>query len=410
MKFKGVVMRILFAFITFFTLLLAQDIYEPFYKLKPHQLEDTSCKEGKKSKLCLHKELIYPDSSIVVNSVKTVLDLYTHKALTEYKKEQLSNYLEDVDLDNDPLFSGDYEYRNRLALFDYTDPIVTLSMDTYSYQGGAHGIEVINFINYDIDRKKELHLDDIVDFKNKEFMKIAEIAYRKSDHLLPNESLVEAGWMDDKFILSENFAVTTKGLLFHYNPYEIKSFAAGMTEFIIPYYKIEPFLRHKRLLELAKKDKKAKRVKKQFQIKNGTIYFTIEQLDTKEFKIDIDVDAATHLYQRVWFSLSFPQFQTTKYITKLQAKSVRRFKLYDIGSKIYSKETGLMKSKYPLLEAESQSSNFSLSFKVQVPKNVPYICINYRVTTFHDNLLKDDENLEYYDQQGFRVKRICLEK
>jgi len=402
-------MRIFFIFIVFMATLLGHGNYEPFYKLKPHLLEDTSCKKGKKAKLCFHKELKYPNSNILPSSIKNVVDIYIDKALKIYKGKTLADYLSDVDLDNDSYIFGTYEAIDHISLFDYNAPIVTIVDEYYNFQGGAHGIGGRNFVNYDIDTKKELSLNELVDFNNSKFLKIAEIAYRQSDKLLPDENLMDAGWLENSFVLAGNFAVTTKGLLFHYNPYEIKSYASGMSEFIIPYYKIVPFLRHKALQELATKSKKAKKITKEVQIKNGNINFTIEQISTREFSIDIETFIYTD--KKVWFSLSFPQFKTSKNITNLHADSAKSFKLYKIGSKIYSKESkGVIKSRYPLLEAVSKKGEINISFNVKMPNSVPYFCINYRVTTLHNNLLKDDENIEYFDQQGFRVKRICLEK
>ena len=256
-------------------------------------------------------------------------------------------------------------------------------------------------------KKKELKLSEVVDFNNSKFLKIAELSYKKSEKLLPNVDLTDAGWFENKFILSQNFAVTTKGLLFHYNPYEIKAFAYGMTNFIIPYNKIEPFLRHSALKELAKNYKIAKKITKEVQLKDGSVTFTIEQINAKEFKINIDTFLYTNL--KVWFSLSFPQLKTSKPISNLSSNSVKSFKIYKTGSKIYSKKIkGVIKSKYPLLEAVSKKSDFTLSFKIKIPNNLPYLCINYRVNTLHNSLLKDNENIEYFDQQDFKVNRLCF--
>ena len=45
------------------------------------------------------------------------------------------------------------------------------------------------------------------------------------------------------FALNDNFLVTPVGIRFLYNEYEIKSYAEGQTELLIPYNKIKSLLR-----------------------------------------------------------------------------------------------------------------------------------------------------------------------
>jgi hypothetical protein len=400
-------LRLLVFALAFCGLGMGQNIVEPFYKLKPVVQEHSECKSGAKTTLCFYKKLTLPTADILSKEIKPSIAKYIKKANESYKKESLATYLSDIDLDSDELFNGNYEVTESLELFDYNKPVITLMSAYYSYLGGAHGLGGRKFFNYDIEEKKELTLDDLVDFNNTQFRKIAELVYRKSDTFLPNETLLDACWLEDNFYVSQNFAVTKSGFLFHYNPYEIKAYACGMTEFILPYYKIKPFLKRKFLKNIADSQKPTNRIKKEIEIEKGSLNFDIKRVENRKFTVNVDTSIYNN--KKVWVSLSFPNLQSAKYISKLHSSDVKDLKLYKIGSKIYSKKIQkVIRSKYPLVEAATKSDQITFTFTLLVPKNISYLCMNYRVTTRTKNLLKYDDYHEFFDQQGFRVNRICF--
>jgi hypothetical protein len=47
--------------------------------------------------------------------------------------------------------------------------------------------------------------------------------------------LTEDEWFEERFILPENFAFTSRGILFLYNQYEIKPYSSGLSTFLLPY-------------------------------------------------------------------------------------------------------------------------------------------------------------------------------
>jgi hypothetical protein len=390
------------------TLLSNAQILDAFYQLKPKNMENKECKSGKKATLCLSKSLIYPTTNVLKDELKRSLTHYIEKAKLSYKKATLNKYLDDVDLDTEDMIAGEYETQESLDLFDYNSPIMTISDSFYRYEGGAHGNGGVSFINYDIKSKKELALKDVVDESNTKFLAIAQREYRKSEKLLPNQSLQDSGWFDNKFELSDNFAITSKGLLFHYNAYDIKPYAAGMTEFLLPYSKIEPFIKSS-VVKKIKREVEDKKITIDKSSNKGRATFNIQKLKDGSYKVDIDTSIYLNA-KKVWFSLSFPDFKNSNEIKLLKSSNTNSFKLYKIGSKLFSKKTKkAVKSKYPLLEAESKKSDFQLSFNVKKPKEMSYFCIDYRVTTKTKSLLDNENYNELHDQQGFSVNRICLD-
>lgn len=105
------------------------------------------------------------------------------------------------------------------------------------YAGGAHGNTTISFLNYNPKTNTSITIDSLIQ-KDKmgDLMRIAEGIFRKNEKLSATESLEGKYFFDKgKFALAQNFHVSDKGLVFLYNPYEIKAYSEGYTELIIPF-------------------------------------------------------------------------------------------------------------------------------------------------------------------------------
>ena len=123
--------------------------------------------------------------------------------------------------------------------------LTTLETNSYTFQGGAHGGSYVFFINWDTKADKNLALDDIlIDSYKTNLTQVADTIFRQQEKLSDTSSLSKDYFFKgDKFKLNRNFLITPLGLRFVYNIYEIKPYAAGRTEVLIPYDKIKPLLK-----------------------------------------------------------------------------------------------------------------------------------------------------------------------
>ncbi|WP_316765657.1 DUF3298 and DUF4163 domain-containing protein [Pedobacter frigiditerrae] len=105
------------------------------------------------------------------------------------------------------------------------------------YSGGAHPNTNFSFINFNPKTNQPLTLDSLIDKGNKaKLTSVAEGIFRKDEKLSSTEPLAGKYFFSDgKFTLPDNFYVSNKGLVFFYNPYEIKAYAFGTTEITIPF-------------------------------------------------------------------------------------------------------------------------------------------------------------------------------
>lgn len=130
------------------------------------------------------------------------------------------------------------------------DSFVTFCRTSYSYEGGAHGITLMETPTF-VRSSGEL-LTTVVDTLQIEALQpllqkgICEyfrecgdtITVDELDDYLFGESLVN-GMIPLPAVAP---ALTKEGVLFTYNQYEIAPYAAGIISFTIPYQKIQPFL------------------------------------------------------------------------------------------------------------------------------------------------------------------------
>ena len=128
-----------------------------------------------------------------------------------------------------------------------TNKYLMLHTNTNWFMGGVHPISMEYYFIYDRKDFKRINLDDL--FKigyDKKLLLIAESIFRKQEKLKPVDRLNdENGYFfeNGRFILNDNFTLTETGIKFLYNVYEIKSYAAGVTELEIPYSELKDILK-----------------------------------------------------------------------------------------------------------------------------------------------------------------------
>lgn len=138
-----------------------------------------------------------------------------------------------------------YTLDNKAVVVRQDSALTTLQIDGYSYLGGAHGGAFTGFVNWATNEHKDIKLKDIlVDGYGPELTKVGEKIFRKQENLSDTSSLANDYFFKDaKFSLNENFLISPIGLRFVYNQYEIKPYAAGKTDLLIPYIQIKKLIR-----------------------------------------------------------------------------------------------------------------------------------------------------------------------
>ena len=234
--------NILLIMVVLTNLTLATENYLGMYStdVEKKELKDKYCKNNKDGdEFCMDYTLTYP---IVLKcesrELQKSLEQIVKERVKNFKKLNAKNRVQTL-LSDEPNLTWSWEDNTEIRLYATTKKTFTLALINYNYSGGAHANTTVVYKNYSIKDAKELEMKDIFveDYTDKLTL-MADRFYREENKLSATASLTKIGWFGEKFILSDNFAITTDGLEFLYNPYEIKPYIAGITTFLLPYDRI----------------------------------------------------------------------------------------------------------------------------------------------------------------------------
>ncbi len=211
-------------------------ILVPSYGTSERTLSKRDCKAFESRIFCMRCTLSYPIAEdadaprfirFIPRQIRDVLRRYKKCNPAETVGEMTENDLPDVD------FYHEWE----ADVSNVTPSTYTLVIREAEFSGGVHGNQNFEFRNYTRKHGRPILLRDL--FKKRalrRFKKIAEKIYRQAYGLSPTDDLSDkAGWFENRFVLPENFAITTQGLELAYNVYEVTPRAVEPPTFLVPY-------------------------------------------------------------------------------------------------------------------------------------------------------------------------------
>jgi hypothetical protein len=121
-----------------------------------------------------------------------------------------------------------------------------------NFSGGAHPNSSFTYQNYNPITHQKITLDSLLlPGSSAKLTAVAEKIFRKDEKLSPDQTLKNNYFFEnDTFKLNDNFTVTDEGLLFLYNPYEIKAYAFGITKLLIPFSELKDIAKPGSLISL----------------------------------------------------------------------------------------------------------------------------------------------------------------
>lgn len=127
----------------------------------------------------------------------------------------------------------------------YDDGLLTLSMESYEYTGGAHGQPNVGYFHWDLEKQQWLTLEDlIIPGQQDAFWALAQQVHRD---WLDEQELDEAfreSWPFDK---TDDVFFADDGMVLQYNVYHIAPYAMGQPQLTLPYEKLKGIVREKYL-------------------------------------------------------------------------------------------------------------------------------------------------------------------
>lgn len=203
------------------------------------------CASDTTTRKCLILQIEYPEITGMVSAevAQTLNDNIRRDILgSTFLSDQPTSFEElktTMEADYSSLLEEFPDYSNPWTLevnsdILYQDSLfISVASTIYSYMGGAHPNSGQLYRSYDLRTGESIQLNDIlIDDYESGLNEAAEIEFRMTKEIPPNESLKEKGyWFEEgKFSLNENFAIINKSLIFYFNPYEIAPYSLGPTE------------------------------------------------------------------------------------------------------------------------------------------------------------------------------------
>ncbi|MDR1250019.1 MAG: RsiV family protein [Treponema sp.] len=178
------------------------------------------------------------DKQFVLNALYDGLDLdgYAEKRLFGYDKMygEMRHVAERIpDMSTGAL---NWYYNEAFVYKAGNSKLAVISRDWEYYTGGAHGMRKRDYYVFNLDDKRRLVLEDILKDDAKPALdNLVEAALRKQMEIPEWIPLTEQGFFENSVDKLEDFFLTSQGLGFQWDPYEIAPYAMGLIELVIPY-------------------------------------------------------------------------------------------------------------------------------------------------------------------------------
>lgn len=143
----------------------------------------------------------------------------------------------DTDLDAAIVFTNSV----RASILEFDSSLIIWQFDYDLYEGGAHGVNSVDYINYDVERNRVITLDDLFPAANRKALARAIKAKLYADFDVASDAQAqEMGIMFEQLAEINRFYIDEGVLTFVFNPYEIAPYSLGIIEVEMPGEVIAP--------------------------------------------------------------------------------------------------------------------------------------------------------------------------
>lgn len=186
-----------------------------------------------------------PDANIdsLNNLVLTIFGITPTQSIQQSQKTFIQEYTKFIHNNKDSEQSW-YSQTNITVPYQ-NNRLVCLNIEMDDYTGGAHGMYMTIYNNYDKKKKQVLVMHRLFTPENlNKLLKLVEPKFRESNELKPDADLEASGyWFKDNiFHLNDNFIFTEEGITWLFNPYEIAAYVQGTIEVTIKKEDVLPLL------------------------------------------------------------------------------------------------------------------------------------------------------------------------
>lgn len=168
---------------------------------------------------------------------------HTVDSFTQYATNERNKLTSDADKQAASM-NGWYK-TIKVSIGYQTLKLLSASVHTDSYIGGAHPMHLTNFINLDYTGRKLIWNNILDTGKNQDMVRLNETVLKAIKQISPGRTWLQEGFLveTDTLPLPQNVAFTKDGLLIFYNEYEIAPYAMGPVSYTISYAQLTGILK-----------------------------------------------------------------------------------------------------------------------------------------------------------------------
>jgi hypothetical protein len=143
-----------------------------------------------------------------------------------------------------------WEKRKILSVVFNESDLVSLNFQDYTYTGGASGLEMNRYLVFDFTKGAKIGIFDIIQ-KEKETVLVDLIKAEISRKLNIDSSglLTDYGFFSNDVFVTSNFCLTSYGIVFHYNTYELAGQETGPLSVYLPFNNLTEVLIKEGIIE-----------------------------------------------------------------------------------------------------------------------------------------------------------------
>lgn len=170
--------------------------------------------------------------------VKSACELWA-TGLVEGYQADTESFLDDYDEEASWMYNWEYELDGSFAGADPARHLQTYCVFYREYTGGAHGLFGYSYTVYDLTTGAVVKEEDL--FQEGYEDSIAGLLFERVTASLEEQDFEDA-LMGDPYP-NGNFSVDKDGVTWHFNPYEVAVYAAGVLEATLSWNELKPFLK-----------------------------------------------------------------------------------------------------------------------------------------------------------------------
>ncbi len=184
------------------------------------------------------------DSTYTKLTAQQAVDSFANGTFENFK-EFINKYVNSEQMKNNPLILHNEKWEMNTMVVYSDSKILSYELDRSTFAGGAHGMDITQYLTFDLTTGDLLTEKDIFeDGYEARLSTLMKQQIMKENGFESEEQMLNNGFfMAENISPNENFCISDSGITYIFNPYEVGAYYIGQTEVTIPFKSIRSVLK-----------------------------------------------------------------------------------------------------------------------------------------------------------------------